>query len=286
MWASCVLSFDNVRDYGGVCWEMQVFEDVENLTGKLVLLTDFGHADHYVGVLKLVAMAICPSVACVDLCHEVPAQNIVSASYLLATAFDYIPMGSVIVVAVDPGAGMERRVLAVAIDGRVVICPDNGVLSLLLARCAVTRAVCLNRDRYFCHPVSATDHGRDIMVPCAAHLLGGVRLVEIGEVIESESILVEHQWRARWVEDRACWRSPVVHVDVFGNVILAARHQPGMRAVHCGDVRLEIKRTFGDVEVGQLVAFVGSFGHVEVACRNGSAANELSIGQGDWLEIT
>ena len=41
-----------------------------------------------------------------------------------------------------------------------------------------------------------------------------------------------------------------------------------------------LRRTYGDVEPGQLLAYVGSDGSVEVAVRGGSAARLLGVGVG------
>ncbi len=42
----------------------------------VVLLTDFGLKDHYVGVMKGVILSRAPWAKFVDLTHEIPPQNI------------------------------------------------------------------------------------------------------------------------------------------------------------------------------------------------------------------
>ena len=41
-----------------------------------------------------------------------------------------------------------------------------------------------------------------------------------------------------------------------------------------------LRRTFGDVATGGVVAYVGSGGEVEVAVRDGSAARRFGVGVG------
>ena len=42
----------------------------------ITLITDFGHSDAYVGIMKGVILSIAPHVVIVDLCHQVPPQDV------------------------------------------------------------------------------------------------------------------------------------------------------------------------------------------------------------------
>ncbi len=50
----------------------------------IVLLTDFGTQDHYVGVVKGVILSIQPQVPIVDLSHAVPPYEVAAAQFLLS----------------------------------------------------------------------------------------------------------------------------------------------------------------------------------------------------------
>lgn len=78
-------------------------------------------------------------------------------------------------------------------------------------------------------------------------------------------------------------RGEVIYVDRFGTLISnipGERVEPGVRIKVAGTEVGALRRTFGDVERGQLVAFVGSDGAVEIAVRDGSAARLLGVGVG------
>ena len=79
----------------------------------ITLLTDFGLSDVYVGVMKGVMLGINPAVTLVDLSHQVPPQDIQTASFQLASAYAYFPAGTVHLVVVDPGVGSQRHAIAV-----------------------------------------------------------------------------------------------------------------------------------------------------------------------------
>jgi hypothetical protein len=75
----------------------------------------------------------------------------------------------------------------------------------------------------------------------------------------------------------------VIYVDRFGTLvtnILGAGLDASTRIeVQGRDVGV-LQRTFADVASGQLLAFVGSGGMVEIAARDGSAARDLGMGLG------
>ena len=73
-------------------------------------------------------------------------------------------------------------------------------------------------------------------------------------------------------------------MDHFGNAMtnLPARaaSRDGATVVEVGNHRMPLVRTYGDVEAGELCAFVGSSGWIEVARREGSAAELLGLAPG------
>ena len=98
----------------------------------ITLLTDFGVQDEFVGVMKGVMLSMCPSVAVIDISHQIEPQDIRQAAYLIPTYFHYFPKNSIHIVVVDPGVGSQRSILAAYTREHFFIAPDNGVLTLLL----------------------------------------------------------------------------------------------------------------------------------------------------------
>ncbi|MDZ7260989.1 MAG: SAM-dependent chlorinase/fluorinase, partial [candidate division KSB1 bacterium] len=94
----------------------------------ITLLTDFGEADGYVGIMKGVILGINPEAQIVDLSHQVPPHDIEAGAFLLKQAYRYFPKGTIHVVVIDPGVGSDRKALAVATPDYTFLAPDNGVL--------------------------------------------------------------------------------------------------------------------------------------------------------------
>src|SRR4051794_37211634 len=97
----------------------------------ITLTTDFGTADHFVGVMKGVILGICPDAHIVDITHEIPPYEIAQGAYLLAQSWQYFPKGTVHVGVVDPGVGTARRPILVEACGHRFIGPDNGLLAMV-----------------------------------------------------------------------------------------------------------------------------------------------------------
>ena len=253
----------------------------------LTLTTDFGLNDGFVGAMKGVILSICPDAVLVDIAHEIRPQDLLQAAYVLSTAVAYYPPGTVHLVVVDPGVGSERRPIAVQTARAAYVAPDNGVLSLALAQDPARKAVHLTDPVYRLSSVSPTFHGRDIFAPAAAHLARGAPLEEMGEALPV-SDLIELPNPAPEPHPGGGWRCAILHVDRFGNLITNFRLQSRQRGlrIRVGERNIErVSRTFSDVEPGELVAYAGSSGYLEIAVREASAAQALSLDIGDTILI-
>jgi len=238
----------------------------------ITLLTDYGTADSFVAEVKAVLLAAAPRAILVDVTHEIPPGDIRAGQYLLGRSWHRFASGTVHFVVVDPGVGTNRRALAAADRGHCFVAPDNGLLSVLSGEA-----------RFVSIPVPAgsapTFHGRDVFAPAAARLAAGSSLEALGPPVTD----TYHSPLPTPSVVKGGVVGEVVYVDRFGNLIT---NIPGDQ-VRCGATVLAgdrdvggLRRTFGDVGTGELVAYVGSGATVEIALRDGSAARRLGIGSG------
>ncbi len=254
----------------------------------ITLLTDFGSRDSYVGVLKGVIAGICPEAAVVDLTHAVPPQDIRAGAFHLLVACPYFPAGSIHLAVVDPGVGTDRPLIAVEAGGHRFVGPDNGLLRWIVERLApdTWRAVQLTEPRYWLAPaseVSHTFHGRDIMVPVAAHLAAGVALDRLGRPLGA----LAGAPLPLPTRDGDRLRGEILHVDHFGNAIANIRREH--LAAPDGALRVSIGahtlsgpvESYAGAAVGEPLVIWGSAGFLELAMREGNAAAALSIRRGD-----
>ena len=253
----------------------------------ITLTTDFGTRDPYVAQLKGVLLSHCPEATLLDLAHAVAPQDRVEAALFLAGAVPTFPRGTVHLAVVDPGVGGDRRALAVEVAGQRVVCPDNGLLTLLTRSHPIEAAHELTNPALRRQPVSATFEGRDLFAPAAAHLACGGALAELGPAV---SDLVALPLAEPERDAGGAVRGEVVHVDRFGNAVtnipvsmLSLEASP---RVHAAGHDFALLRTYGAARPGEALAVIGSSDHLEVAVREGSAAERLGLQRGDRVEVT
>ena len=180
------------------------------------LLTDFGHMDPFVGMMKGVMLGINPDISIVDVTHEIPPQDISAGAHHLANAWRHFPGGTVHVAVVDPGVGSRRRALAVSAEGHYFVAPDNGLLTRVLHGASAWSAHAITESHYMAPAPSETFHGRDVFAPAAAHLSRGTFLENFGPEVIDPVLAPEEFPRI----DGPTIRARVVHVDRFGNLVL------------------------------------------------------------------
>ena len=260
----------------------------------ITLTTDFGLSDQYVGVMKGVILGICPAAQIVDITHEVPAFNILAGAYAIQQAAGFFPGGAVHIVVVDPGVGTSRRGLLVDSRDQYFIAPDNGVLSFILQRdpAAVIREI-TNADLWL-KRVSATFHGRDIFAPVAAALAAGkAKPKDAGSRVDTPILLASTQPHEASAGN---WIGAVLSTDRFGNIITNFTQEsfaelperPFEIDLGSGETRRKIQRiraTFGDATPGELFAYFGSSGFIELAINQASAAALLGVSAGSRVTL-
>jgi S-adenosyl-L-methionine hydrolase (adenosine-forming) len=253
-------------------------------SGIITLTTDFGTRDPFVGIVKGVILGIFPAARIVDLTHQVPPQNIEAAAWVIQDSYRYFPPGTVHMAVVDPGVGSDRRALAMKADGHFFVGPDNGLFSPLLDQAETVIALC--REELFRDEVSATFHARDVFAPVAAGLAKGLNLEETGDRI-SDPVRIE---LPRAVAEEGVIRGRVVEIDLFGNLItnVPAEMIPKGRVlvmVGNNDV-MGIGYSYASLSNTAPGAIIGSHGRLEIALKNGNAAEYLGAGAGEKVELT
>lgn len=251
-------------------------------------LSDYGHADEFVGVCRSVIRSLAPEVVVVDITHEIPPHDVRAGALTLARTVQYLNPGVVLAV-VDPGVGTARRPVAVEVGGgqSVLVGPDNGLLAPAVAMCeGATRAVELVNADYQLPTPGATFDGRDVFAPAAAHLCAGVALAELGEEIDPSSLLPGIIPVARPEGDRLV--AEVLWVDRFGNAQLNLDPEEVEALGRSVRVRLGERThvvsratSYEEIGAGELGLVTDSYGLLSVATTRGSAAELLGIAAGD-----
>jgi S-adenosylmethionine hydrolase len=255
-------------------------------------LSDFGHDDEFVGVVKSVIREIAPHASVIDLTHSIPAFDVRAGSLALARAVQYVARGIVLAV-VDPGVGTDRRAVAIEVAGGdgIFVGPDNGLLASAVALAGgAERAVALTNPIYQLPAPGPTFAGRDIFGPAAAHLANGLALEELGEAVdvhtltpgilpitrtEGDRLIAEVLWVDRY--GNAQLNVDPDEIATFGETVLLHFHQTVRSARRA--------ETYGTIGRGGLGLVTDSYGLVSVCLERQSAAAELGLAAGDEIQL-
>jgi S-adenosyl-L-methionine hydrolase (adenosine-forming) len=261
----------------------------------VTLLTDYGTDDDFAGVCHGVIRSIHPDAQIIDITHGIERYAVRQGAIVLGNTLPYMPAG-VHVAIVDPQVGSERRALALRTgEGRLLVGPDNGLLSLAWERFGgVELAVDVTRSPHRLEPVSATFHGRDLFAPVAAHLAAGAELADAGDPVEPDELE-----RVALPEPRQEDGALVAHalvIDHFGNASLNVSHEQltASGLTLGGEVELETggerflatyTQTFADVAAGEILIYEDAYRTLAVAINRGDAAATLRLSADSELRL-
>ncbi|MBL7909968.1 MAG: SAM-dependent chlorinase/fluorinase [Bacteroidia bacterium] len=250
----------------------------------VTLTTDLGYRDPYLAIVKAKLFSQLPDVKIIDLSCDIKDNNISDAAFILKNALPYFPEGTIHLMAVkfiiDSGnankqTGIDNtRYLISKYKGQYIICPDNGLFSLI--------------DSNFNEPVyqlyydgNARHHFflKDIFVDAAIHISKTKHADDI-------SMPAAEYYKAFQFESFVSGnilRGKGIYVDDFGNIITNITEQQfneviGKRnfSITLPGARInKIVSTYDEVKQGQPLVLFNSFGNLEVAVNGKSALNML-----------
>ena len=260
-----------------------------NPNGVITFITDFGTKDVYAGILKGIVLSINPDARIVDITHEIPSHDIMNASFMLASAYHYFPVGTIHVVIVDPGVGGGRKNIAVRTERYFFVGPDNGLFSLVLSREKALEIREITTAPFIFDTISSTFHGRDVYAPCAGHLSSGKRFNSIGpelrEIVTLSYPEVERKGHTLTGE--------VVSIDSFGNMVtnisedIFRNFTSGSRfEVYFATERFQaVSSRYTDAPLGSSLVLFGSSGYLEISMNGGSAAGYFITSTGSTVTV-
>jgi len=248
----------------------------------IALLTDFGTADTFAGTMKAVIATISPHMPIIDLTHDIPPQDILSGAWSLSVAYPYLPLDAIIVAVVDPGVGTSRQPIAIRQGERIVIAPDNGILTYILEQYTTDKAVVLDNPYWWRQgKTSATFHGRDIFAPVAAWLARGVSLSEVGTTIDTAKLVRLPLSKPAIIGNQIT--ANVIHIDHYGNIITNIHDELAGKLLTQEHITGKIGRkavtviaaTFADAPPDRPFWYLDSSGYLAIGWRNNDAAQRL-----------
>jgi len=256
----------------------------------ITLTTDFGLTGSYVAQMKGVILGINPEVRLVDITHKLPPQDIRTAAFVLDTAVDAFPTGTVHLVVVDPGVGTDRDMIAVDCGEHRFVAPDNGVLSFVLDRLPPRNIMRLDESQRRPGAVGTTFDGRDIMGPVAARWSLTDDDQFPGEPITTPPVTLAAPIR---ISAPDAIIGEVIFIDRYGNAVTSIDRSQLKDITHDRLVVtvgrtsvIGLKSAYGNVPSGTALALINSSGRLELAINQDNAASCLGLVPGQEVIVS
>lgn len=262
---------------------------MQNKHPVITFITDFGLRDGFVGIMKGVIRGITPTADIVDISHDIPAQDISAAGFVLNNAYPYFPPGTIHTIVVDPGVGSGRAIILAEANDQFFLAPDNGVLAYVIKHFHIDNVISVTNAKYFRPDISNTFHGRDIFAPVAAHLANGINPADLGESTTN----FDHGKIPQLLFEEKAVLGKIVYIDIFGNLITNISQQ--VLPPNAINAKLQVKfkkesidgifSSYKKGKPGQLLAIWGSSGNLELALKNKRAAEKTGAAVGDYVRL-
>lgn len=270
----------------------------------IVILTDFGLQDPFVGIMKGVIQNISPQSTTIDLNHNIPPGDIRKAAISLWQSRPYFSKDTVFLCVVDPGVGTHRRAIIAQNEDQIFIGPDNGLFSFVLDEQDKVWELA-NHDFMLPTP-RATFHGRDIFAPAAALASLGTPGSNFGNQIQDLEWLPDPKLETHSPGEI---QGEILLADQFGNLLTSLgqfnKIEPDLWQLKPwigkgqslninlfqafvtlpNEKQLSIANTFGEIPTDQCAALIGSSGLIELAANGQSAAEILSMTSGEGITL-
>jgi S-adenosyl-L-methionine hydrolase (adenosine-forming) len=259
----------------------------------IVLMTDFGINDHFVGIMKGVIFKINPNAKVFDLTHAIEPHNIKHAAFILEISEKYYPENTIFCTVVDPGVGSNREIIALKKDEKIFLAPNNGILSYIINNDDYEEYLFVNNFSHFIKSISNTFHGRDVFAPIAAHLSNGIPIEDFSEKCSFEDI-VQIEKPLCYINEKNELVGEVIYVDHFGNLMTSIHRavwenfnqKSKIFQILINDKKIEkLSKTYSDVGINEPLAYIGSSEYLEIAIRNGNAAKYFQAISGGLIKI-
>ncbi|MCB1247211.1 MAG: SAM-dependent chlorinase/fluorinase [Acidimicrobiia bacterium] len=267
------------------------------MASPISFLSDFGHADEFVGVVHGVIARIAPDVRVLDITHGIGRGDVHAGALALTRAVQFMPDG-VFLAVVDPGVGTERKAIAAGTPVGYFVGPDNGLLAPAVAMVGgADLIVSLEDDRFRLPAEGQTFHGRDVFAPAAAVLASDqADITDLGPTVDPDAVsplLIPLAEPA----SGGVLKASVLWIDTFGNIQMnVSAEDLNQLGLEVGDdilvsasmteYRITWGVSYGSVEDGEPVIHIDSHGQIALAIRGGRADEDFPIGVGDPVSLS
>lgn len=241
---------------------------------NIVLLTDFGYKDNYVGEIKGIISTITKA-KIIDLSHYVTPFSVLNAQYFLYSSYSYFPKRSIFCVAVDPSPSQGKQLLIAKYKHYYFVLPDNGIISIFNNKDLIVYKI---KDEYL--QKNTNFNGRDNLAPISAKISNNLNNITKFAIKTNNYIKNTCQFSLNDKNDNI----KILHVDRFGNIVTAIKNK--YYTLLSNKIKLKVANkkytcrnvvNIDNLNNDEIGIIQGSSGFIEIIQREQSAAKTLKL---------
>lgn len=246
----------------------------------VTLTTDWGQHDYYVGMLKGSLLSSDPQLRIVDLCHDVTSFNMHNAAFVVKNSHKYFPNGTIHLILVNSEDSQNSRLLIIKANNQYFVTPDNGMVGLLF-----------NDIPSSIYAIPYTPGSSFASLPAFILAVKGILNNALGEEIND----YEKRISFRATIDESVITGSIIYIDSYHNAITniskSVFERVGQNKAYNIFVQSnhnkisKLSTSYNQVDAGELLALFNSANLLEIAIRNGYAAELLSLSVGGTVRI-
>jgi S-adenosylmethionine hydrolase len=246
----------------------------------ITFTTDWSNSDYYIGAVKAAILSKCSDVNFIDISHNIEHFSIYQAAFVLKSVYKNFPQATIHIIGVDSEPDKDGYILVAKYDSQYFISSNNACTGFIFEK-EPEIAVLVNTGFAF---EGASFIDLNIFSQIAAYIAKGGDITKLGESITEvkRKLSINCQIEPDFINGE------VIYIDSYQNAITNISREIFDQYIGNQDFEIlintnrikvsEIKMSYKEVESGEIVCIFNSLGLLEIAIREGKAAQLLNLG--------
>lgn len=244
----------------------------------ITISSDIGNSNFLIGAIKGQIFSAIPDCHIADISHQFSSSNYQQAAYICKNAFKYYPEKTLHLVLLDFFASFPVQVLWAEYDKQYIICPDNGILTMITGE---------KPKSVFSIPLQPDSHTlmdyTQAIISWVQKLIKNntpdKKLKQVSKIVEKYPM--RSSSGKNWID------SQIIYIDHFENVVLnlsqeefeAIRQNRKFKIIlmRYDETIQEISESYASVPPGENLACFNSAGYLELSINKGNMAGLFGL---------
>lgn len=245
----------------------------------ITLATDTGETDFLTGAMKGQLISAIPGAVIMDITHRLSPHNYLQASYICKNAYNFFPPATIHIIIINFFEKIPTHVLMAQINNQFIICPDNGILTMIAGGKPNTVAAI---------PMQASKN--TTLLECFSFIAAAAKRIIAGENLFTANAAIadfEEKYAMRSASGNNWIETQIIYIDHFENVVLnltrdefeELRQKRKFKIVLMRNSEFieNISTCYADVQPGEKLAWFNSAGYLEIAINKGNMAGLFGL---------